>query len=404
MMIRVAFLDLSTKNWMGGLNYLWNLLYAVSEIKDKKIEPVLFIGKNTDSRLANRFKPYAEIISTKLFDRGSIYWFIYKTTYRLTGSLFLISRLLKKHDIHVVSHSAIAGRHIPYKNINWIPDFQHVHLPYMFHKKELKARNKNFMRMGRFSDVIILSSYNSLNDYNNFLPDYADKAKVMHFVSKPDPAVYEMAVTTEIELRYDFKGKFFYLPNQFWKHKNHKVLFDAVNLLKKRGKDILVLCSGPMDDYRNSEHIEYLKNYIAEHGLEKNIKLLGVIDYKDVLCLMRNCISIINPSLFEGWSSTVEEAKSIGKNLILSNIEVHREQNPPNSIYFDPGSALEMAEILIRKWENSQGGPDSELEENAKRHMENRFHEFGLEYQNIVFECISRSEKSLHRISCNHKK
>lgn len=44
--------------------------------------------------------------------------------------------------------------------------------------------------------------------------------------------------------------------------------------------------------------------------------------------LMKHAIAIINPSLFEGGSTTVEEAKSLLKVIILSGIPVHREQNP----------------------------------------------------------------------------
>ena len=68
-----------------------------------------------------------------------------------------------------------------------------------------------------------------------------------------------------------------------------------------------------MDDYRNKDHVDELKNYISTCGLENNIRLLGFIDYNDLFYFMRHCVSIINPSLFEGWSTTVEEAKSLGK-------------------------------------------------------------------------------------------
>lgn len=71
---------------------------------------------------------------------------------------------------------------------------------------------------------------------------------------------------------------------------------------------------------------------------------------------MRNSISVINPSFFEGWNSTVEECKSIGKNIILSNLNVHLEQDPPGAIFFDPNNAEELADILDRKRESGNGG------------------------------------------------
>jgi len=120
-----------------------------------------------------------------------------------------------------------------------------------------------------------------------------------------------------------------------------------------------------MDDYRNKNHVKELQEYIRIYHLENNIRLLGLIEYSDVFTLMRYSIAVINPSLFEGWSSTVEEAKSIGKGMVLSNINVHREQNPPASEYFDPDNAGELAGILKKYWNEKEGEPDFSLEEQA---------------------------------------
>ena len=49
--------------------------------------------------------------------------------------------------------------------------------------------------------------------------------------------------------------------------------------------------------------------------------------YNDLLSLIAYSIAVINPSKSEGWSSTVEQAKSYGKMVLLSNLKVHKEQN-----------------------------------------------------------------------------
>ena len=45
---------------------------------------------------------------------------------------------------------------------------------------------------------------------------------------------------------------------------------------------------------------------------------------------MYHSIALINPSKFEGRSSTVEQGKSMGEKIILSTIPVHKEQKPIN--------------------------------------------------------------------------
>ena len=76
------------------------------------------------------------------------------------------------------------------------------------------------------------------------------------------------------------------------------------------------------------------------------MKYLGLIPLHDVYKLNANCLCLINPSFFEGWSTTVEEAKSFGTPQILSNIPIHKEQSP-NSIFFNPYSYKSLAKILI---------------------------------------------------------
>lgn len=54
----------------------------------------------------------------------------------------------------------------------------------------------------------------------------------------------------------------------------------------------------------------------------------------------------MQPSLFEGWSSFVEEARALGLPALLSDIPVHREQNPPGAKYFDPHDPEQLAGLL----------------------------------------------------------
>ena len=367
-----------------------NLLYAISAIKDRKIQPVFFVGKNADEKFVEEFEKLGIIVRSSLFDRLSFSWLIHNIFRRLFLWSFLFDRLAVKNSIDLISHSGVVTKRKKYKTLNWMPDFQHFHLPEMFSLAEVKYRSMVYAKMVENSDGIVLSSNDALFDYKTNFPQYLGKVHVLPFVSQPNTDIYDIFDTKKIEKKYEFSGKFFYLPNQFWKHKNHWIVLEALSLLKKEGKDVLVVCTGHTGDYRNKNHFENILQYVKENDLQRNIKFLGLIDYIDVLTLMRHCVSIINPSLFEGWSSTVEEAKSIGKNMILSNLNVHKEQNPSNSVYFDPHDEKDLAEKLWKKWEESAGGPDFELEEIARKNIEARTKKFGSAYQDIVLDVMKK--------------
>ncbi len=394
-MIRVGFIVAVSKEWMGGLNYYKNLFFALSTLEDKQIEPIIFLGKKADLEIIEKFKPYVKIVQDSLFDRKSLKWFLSKVLERVFKTTIITTRLLNQYNVSVLSHSDITTGFKNFIKINWIPDFQHIHLPELFSNDELMQRDNSFLKTLQNSEQVIVSSNDAYKDAKDFAPQYINKVKVLQFVSQPNQKVFNLdkAYIKSLEIKYGFKGKFFYLPNQFWKHKNHALVFEATKMLKDQGIDILILCSGHMHDYRNPDYIQTLQNYIKQNELQDNIKLLGLIDYTDVLCFMRFSIAVINPSLFEGWSSTVEECKSIGKNMVLSNIPIHKEQNPPDSLYFDPSDAQELSNSLKKLYLDNTPIPNKELESHAKYELKRRTLDFANTYQNIILASIKAAKR-----------
>ena len=345
-MIKVGFIGAVSKEWMGGLNYFNNLLFAIDSLNNKELQIFVFVGKKTDEDIKNMFKQYATVIEDSIFDRKSFKWFLMKLEQKIFKTNFLLENILKKYDIQILSHTSIT-KFKNIKTINWIPDFQHIHLPQMFSKKEIDNRDKSFMQIIKDSDVVVLSSFDALTDLKNFSSEYQNKARVLQFVSQPNSRYFELNENDKNNVfkKHDIKDDFFYMPNQFWKHKNHVTVFTAINELKKDGIELCVVCTGHLADYRNKTYIDEIKNFIKINNLEKNIKLLGLVEYEDVFTLIKFSKAVINPSLFEGWSSTVEECKSVEKNMILSDLDVHKEQYP-NATFFERNSVESLKNIL----------------------------------------------------------
>lgn len=380
-MIKVGFIAPVSQEWMGGLNYFKNLLFAISSLKNKEIEPIVFIGKKVKKDVKEMYSQYAKVIEHSMFDRNSFQWYMWKFLYNKFETTYVLEQLLIKEKIDILSHSNIVGLNIC-KTINWIPDFQHIYLPEMFSKKEIRKRNNDFMNMIRKSDMIVLSSYDALKDLNSFSCTEKNKVRVLQFVSQVN-IVSEKKVDQNKELlqkKYLLPDNFFYLPNQFWKHKNHMLVFEAVRELKKKGKDIYVVCTGYLHDYRNTNYVKQIKEFISKNELENNIRLLGLVNYEDVFLLIKFSIAVINPSLFEGWSSTVEECKSMGKNMILSNLGVHKEQYP-EALFFEKNNVNSLTEVLSN---------DTTLMHfnctKYQNNIENRTKLFGENFQRIVLE------------------
>ena len=159
-----------------------------------------------------------------------------------------------------------------------------------------------------------------------------------------------------------------------------------MKVLKESGIDVLVLCTGNTKDYRiaGTGYVDSLHEFIEAHGLQNHVKILGHIDYSDVLSMMKNSVALLNPSRFEGWSSSVEEAKSMGKPVILSRIEVHLEQQPAKARYFGPDDVIGLSEILADAWTAPADVSQDEAERTAREALRARTVEFGNAYLDLL--------------------
>lgn len=75
------------------------------------------------------------------------------------------------------------------------------------------------------------------------------------------------------------------------------------------------------------------------------MKILGLIPREDQLALLKSAIAIIQPSFFEGWNTSIEDAKVLKQQVVCSNILVHIEQMNDNAFYFDPNDDVELSNI-----------------------------------------------------------
>ena len=125
---------------------------------------------------------------------------------------------------------------------------------------------------------------------------------------------------------------------------------------------------------------------IAELGLREQFLFVGLVPHEDLYSLIRQSKCVLNPSLFEGWSTTVEESKSVGKRMVLSDLGVHQEQAPPASEYFDRTSPEDLADKMALMWNDVPPGPDVAMEERARAALPDRMIGFANRFIEICDE------------------
>jgi glycosyltransferase involved in cell wall biosynthesis len=214
-------------------------------------------------------------------------------------------------------------------------------MPELFFQRELEGRKHVYNEIITAKSKVLFSSNAALNDFKRFYPNATNSFFVINFaVTHPE---FQQLNFNDLQKKYSINKKYFIIPNQFWVHKNHQVVLDAALILKNSGIDFHLIFTGKESDFRAPEYTIKLKEFVQQNMLTQFITFLGFIPREDQLCLMKNSVSIIQPSLFEGWSTVVEDAKAINHWIILSDIAVHQEQIKNNVSFFNPKKAEELA-------------------------------------------------------------
>jgi glycosyltransferase involved in cell wall biosynthesis len=246
------------------------------------------------------------------------------------------------------------GWRLPFPAIAWFPDFQHRRLPQLFSRTAFWRRDVGFRAQIASHRSILLSSNSALRDLRAFYPDLSNDVSVVQFANEPATSLLA-ANPVDVLAQYGLPATYFYLPNHLWRHKNHQIVIDALALLKGRGIDVVVVASGGVEDPREPRYFERIMEQVRQYSLEAGFRHLGMIPLAHVYALLRTAVALINPSKFEGWSTTVEEAKSFGVPMILSDLDVHLEQTDGQARYFGVDDASALADHLAVAW--MVGGP-----------------------------------------------
>jgi len=385
-MTRIAFIiNFNSRKWLGGFNFILNLIKSLSLLKNKKIKLILIVDKKFDSNVVKNYD--LEIVKTNFFSHESFTKRIFNKFFIFFfGKSFIYDNFFKYHKIDVLSHyNTPLGKKSDIKNFPWLTDLQFLHYPQNFSFKNRILKKINIKLLGSHSDKIILSSKNARKDLKKISVGAYNNSVVNSFTFGL-LNLKEILSLNKLKKKYKIKKNFFYLPNQYFVHKNHIIVIKALNqiLREKKNKNITIISTGHNSDHRNLNHFKKIVKYIKNYNLKKNYIYLGIVPYQDMMSLIYHSIGIINPSKFEGWSSSVEQAKSMGKKIILSDLPVHREQKPNRAKFFKSNDFKKLSKILRIEWVRHDQNREKKIYHKSYGILEKRLIKFANNYLKII--------------------
>jgi len=384
--LRIAFVPLGT-DWPGGQSLVTNAIRALHDAQPGQVHIQILGDASGDSRRYAGETGADGVVVHAAPGAYSPRRVASAVLVRLRHQNLSLGATLAAAGVQVLVGEGISWRLGPVATVGWLQDFQHVHLPALFTAEEIAQRDRKFRDTMRLADRL-LAFVAVADDARTFAPEYAHKVRPIRPYALVDPSVYARDCAAVLT-RYDLPERFVYVPNQFWIHKNHLGLLQAVRILRARGVRPCVVFTGHWHEYRDPQHFATVTRAIADWQLEAQIRNLGLVPRTDVYDLMRQALCVLNPSLFEGWGYSVDEAAAVGKRILASDIAAHRAQRAPACDFFDPHDPEDLAAKLERLWQTAEAGPSLALECAARQRMPQRVEALGQTLFGVLNEAVA---------------
>jgi glycosyltransferase involved in cell wall biosynthesis len=161
----------------------------------------------------------------------------------------------------------------------------------------------------------------------------------------PPRYIYTQRVPDGFDSRYALPRKFLFYPAQFWQHKNHDRLLQAVAIISRECSDISLVLAGP----RRYEY-QRLVARVEELGLLGRVLFTGYVPDGDLPEFYRRARALVMPTFFGPTNIPPLEAFALGCPVAVSGIYGIPEQVGDAALLFDPRSVQEMAAVIRKIW------------------------------------------------------
>jgi glycosyltransferase involved in cell wall biosynthesis len=135
-----------------------------------------------------------------------------------------------------------------------------------------------------------------------------DRILVAPFTPSDYVRVERCAAKESVLQKYDLENEYLFYPAQFWAHKNHVRIIQALHLLKQRGRVVEVVFAG--SDKGGAGHVSKVA---ADLGVSDQVHFLGFVPAADLAPLYKGSLALVMPTYFgptnlpplEAWSFDV---------------------------------------------------------------------------------------------------
>ncbi len=338
-------------NLEGGGGYQQQLSVITKLVNLEKYEIIAFLFNKLNIKALERYKIKTILVKENIFSKAFRLLHRQPWFFRFTKRLKLKTKFEKKltdYNIDLVYFLSPLGLSLDLIEHNYILtvwDLCHrdfLEFPEVNFYREFELREELYIKALKKAVAILVDSElgkeNIIRRYN------IDEERV--FVAPFEPSVNtHIKNEVEVKTKYKINGEYIYYPAQFWSHKNHVYIIDALAILRSWGITLFGIFSGS-----DKGNLNYVLKYAKEKGVDDLIKYIGFAPNEEIYSLYKNSLALVMPTYFGPTNIPPLEAFAIGTPVIYSDLKGLREQVGDAALLCDlndPGSLAKQLKDLL---------------------------------------------------------
>lgn len=307
----------------GGFNQALSAVKQMAQLAPGQFDFVTYTTVRDNLATLDKLGVEARFVESGLKEKFIASCAVNEIGRKLQGRLRLVSRIeaaMLRDSVDLVyfvspSSLCLTLQELPYIMTVWdvchrdSPEFPEVRQFNEFHATDWLYRN------GLAGAFLVLADSDALAD--RIAERYGitrDRLLTMPFAPAPLAAQQYSSRMQDVLNKYQLEEGYFFYPAQFWAHKNHIRILQALSELKRSGDERVVVFAG--GDKGNLPHV---RDSIAALGLGSLVKILGFVPHEDLRGLYEGCAAVVMPTYFGPTNLPPLEAWSIGRPLIYSS-------------------------------------------------------------------------------------
>ena len=332
----------------GGFNQALNAIQQMNRLSVDKFDFSVVTPTKENIYYLKKLNIKTSYVAITLFDKILSRLFTGRIWGKILGKLKIIGpfeKQLIKQKCDLVYFVEQSSRAESIQNLNFIEtvhDLCHqdqLEFPEVRNFGEFVGREWVFQNTLKRAFFVIVDSEELAVKINSRYG--VDKDRIVTMPFSPSPFLNESNVSDSADILklYKLEPGYFFYPAQFWAHKNHYRIIEAVKLLHQEGtKCRVVFVGGDKGNY------DFLDSLIRRYSLAKHIQSLGFLPAEHMMALYKNCQAVIMPSYFGSTNIPPLEAWFMGKPLIYSKL--FSEQAGNAALLVDPDDTNSVADAM----------------------------------------------------------